>query len=117
MAKAYVKHDYAVTGRDYVETEGGGGGDLTLPKYTELGDDIAITETPYEVVTGGWYKVFVGTSGNNSTGVLNINSEPIVVGFWQTNSGALSTIIYIPAGAILTSTITGSAEVKINLIT
>lgn len=23
MAKAYVKHDYAVTGRDYVETEGG----------------------------------------------------------------------------------------------
>lgn len=26
MAKAYVKHDYAVTGRDYVETEGGGGG-------------------------------------------------------------------------------------------
>lgn len=24
MAKAYVKHDYAVTGRDYVETEGGG---------------------------------------------------------------------------------------------
>ena len=26
MAKAYVKHDYAVTGRDYVETEGGEGG-------------------------------------------------------------------------------------------
>lgn len=29
MAKAYVKHDYAVTGRDYVETDGGdtpGGG-------------------------------------------------------------------------------------------
>ena len=24
MAKAFVKHDYAVTGRDYVETEGGG---------------------------------------------------------------------------------------------
>ena len=24
MAKAYVKHDYAVTGRDYVETDGGG---------------------------------------------------------------------------------------------
>lgn len=23
MAKAYVKHDYAVTGRDYVETDGG----------------------------------------------------------------------------------------------
>ena len=23
MAKAFVKHDYAVTGRDYVETEGG----------------------------------------------------------------------------------------------
>lgn len=23
MAKAYVKHDYVVTGRDYVETEGG----------------------------------------------------------------------------------------------
>lgn len=26
MAKAYVKHDYTVTGRDYVETEGGEGG-------------------------------------------------------------------------------------------
>ena len=26
MAKAYVKHDYAVTGRDYVDTEGGAGG-------------------------------------------------------------------------------------------
>ena len=26
MARAFVKHDYAVTGRDYVEIEGGGGG-------------------------------------------------------------------------------------------
>ena len=38
MAKAYVKHDYAVTGRDYVETDGGdtpGGG---VDYYTEEQD-------------------------------------------------------------------------------
>lgn len=35
MAKAYVKHDYTVTGRDYVETEGGGGGDGGVNYSTE----------------------------------------------------------------------------------
>ena len=38
MAKAYVKHDYAVTGRDYVETEGGGGGGGGVDYSTEEQD-------------------------------------------------------------------------------
>lgn len=38
MAKAYVKHDYAVTGRDYVETEGGGGGGGGVSYSTEEQD-------------------------------------------------------------------------------
>lgn len=38
MAKAYVKHDYAVTGRDYVETEGGGGGGGGVNYSTEEQD-------------------------------------------------------------------------------
>ena len=38
MAKAYVKHDYAVTGRDYVETEGGGGSGGGVSYSTEEQD-------------------------------------------------------------------------------
>ena len=41
MAKAYVKHDYAVTGRDYVETEGGGGGGGGLMEFYHIIDDLS----------------------------------------------------------------------------
>ena len=56
MAKAYVKHDYAVTGRAYVETEGGGDTPASGGSYTdeerEIGtwlDGSALYEKTYKL--------------------------------------------------------------------
>lgn len=38
MSKLYLQHDYAVTGRDYIDTEGGGGGAGGVDYSTEEQD-------------------------------------------------------------------------------
>lgn len=69
MAKAYVKHDYAVTGRDYVETDGGdtpgGGGADYSPEIHKAGkwyDGSDLYECSYSTE----WAVAAGTSGSKT---------------------------------------------------
>lgn len=74
MAKAYVKHDYAVTGRDYVETDGGdtpaGGADYS-PEIHKVGKWYDGSDL-YECTYSTEWAVAAGTSGTK-TQSLTVN--------------------------------------------
>ena len=78
MAKAYVKHDYAVTGRDYVETEGGdtpAGG----INYSTEEQDTGLKWLNGEAI---YQKTFTGTfsmTGTSWTSFADVTNEDILI--------------------------------------
>lgn len=113
MAKAYVKHDYAVTGKDYVETDGGdtpGGESIPIPGYSEVGDTITLDGTNITLETGGWYIVTMVVS-NNPT-YLYINDIEILATYCSTTM-TITNMVYIPAGSMVKNTGAGTTQIKL----
>lgn len=78
MTKAYVKHDYAVTGRDYVETEGGGGGGGGVNYSTEE-QDTGLKWLNGETI---YQKTFTGAfsmTGTAWTSFADVTDEDILI--------------------------------------
>ena len=80
MARAYVKHDYAVTGRDYVEIEGGDTPagvtvDLLYTGATTTSAELNAEYTDYKVI------IFVCTNTNIGGNIISlvIPSEAVVL--------------------------------------
>ena len=76
MAKAYVKHDYAVTGRDYVETEGGGGGGGGV-NYSAEEQDTGLKWTDEKEVYQITLKGTTGATAGSATTVIDLSGIDI----------------------------------------
>ena len=113
MSRLYVQHDYAVTGRDYVETDGGdtpGGDALPVPGYSAAGDTITLTSTNIALETGGWYIVTMVVS-NNPT-YLYINDIEILATY-SSSTMTVTDLVYIPAGSEVKNTGAGTTQLKL----
>ena len=79
MTKAFVKHDYAVTGRDYVETEGGGDTPAGGISYSTTEQDTGLKWIDNKPIYQITYDISSITSSNtNLVDITSLGCENIV---------------------------------------
>ena len=81
MSKLYVQHDYQVTGKDYVETDGGGGGGTNID-YSEgvvdTGDKWTDGKKIYAVAVAGTTPATAGSGASVGDDLTDLGIDSIV---------------------------------------
>lgn len=122
MAKAFVKHDYAVTGRDYVETEGGGDTPAGGISYSTEEQDTGIKwldgRTVYQKTFT--YETFIEVSPTawTATGSTVTGGDTVLTAWGISASGVCAPLMgYFDSGALKIQTPRNSNNSEVSTLT